>query len=370
MARRGPGIFFDGKTSARHDVEVELLPEELEIRLATGRLLSLWPYTELEHLAAPEHVLRLGLYKNPVLARLEIRDTDLAHAIDEKSLPVDRTGRTARRMRLRVVGWSAAAMVTLVAAAVFGVPALADRIAPLIPQSLENRLGRAIDDEVRGMLDTRNLGAAFECGKDPSEAPGRAAFDKLDARLSAAADLGTPLQIAVVRRPEANAVALPGGRIYVFQGLIAKAETPDELAGVLAHEIGHVARRDGTKSILQGAGLSFLFGMLLGDFVGGGAMVVAATTVLRSSYSRDVERAADGYAVDLMAKAEADPQALAHMLGRIAGEKSPGPKILLDHPEAAERITAINGMRRTSSLRPLLSDDEWAALKRICGGRP
>jgi predicted Zn-dependent protease len=220
------------------------------------------------------------------------------------------------------------------------------------------------------MLDTRNLGTAFECGKDPAEAPGRAAFDKLSARLSTAAELGVPLQIAVVRRAEANAIALPGGRIYVFQGLIAKAETPDELAGVIAHEIGHVARRDGTKSILQGAGLSFLFGMMLGDFVGGGAMVVAATTLLRSSYSRDVERAADAYGVDLMLKAEADPQALAHMLGRIAGDKSAGPKILLDHPEAAERITAINAMRRASSPRPLLSDADWTALKRICGGRP
>ncbi len=84
-----------------------------------------------------------------------------------------------------------------------------------------------------------------------------------------------PLKSAVVRRPEANAIALPGGHIYVFQGLIDKAETPDELAGVIAHEIGHVAHRDGTRSVLQAAGLSFLFGMLLGDFVGGGAVIFA-----------------------------------------------------------------------------------------------
>ena len=85
-----------------------------------------------------------------------------------------------------------------------------------------------------------------------------------------------PLRPAVLRVRVPNAVALPGGRIYVFQGLIDKAESPDELAGVIGHEIGHVAHRDGTRAVLQSAGLSFLLGMLLGDFVGGGAVVIAA----------------------------------------------------------------------------------------------
>ena len=85
----------------------------------------------------------------------------------------------------------------------------------------------------------------------------------------------------------------PGGHVYVFEGLLAKSETPDELAGVIAHEMGHVVHRDGTRAVLESAGLSFLFGMMLGDFVGGGAVVIAAKTVLSSSYSRHAEAAAD-----------------------------------------------------------------------------
>jgi predicted Zn-dependent protease len=369
MGKRGPGVYFDGKTSARHEVEIELRPDELEIRSAAGRLVTLWRYTELEHLSAPEHILRLGLFKSPVLARLEIKDQALAHAIDEKSLSVDRTGTVARRTRIRVAGWSGAAMVVLVLAGVFGVPALASRVAPLIPPSVERKLGNAVNAELRGMLDTNGMGSGFECGGAEIERPGLAALDKLTSRLSAAADLGMPLKLTVIRRPEANAIALPGGQIYVFQGLIARAETPDVLAGVIAHEIGHVARRDGTRSILQGAGLSFLFGMLLGDFVGGGAMVVAATTILRSSYAREVESASDAYAVDLIAKAGGDPQALGRMLGRVAGDRSAGPRILLDHPGAAERIAAIDAMRPTSLRTKLLEDSEWTALRQICAGR-
>ena len=70
----------------------------------------------------------------------------------------------------------------------------------------------------------------FECGQGPDQGPdaqaSRAAFDKLVRRLEAAAGLPLPVRAAVVRRTEANAIALPGGRVYVFEGSIDKAETP------------------------------------------------------------------------------------------------------------------------------------------------
>jgi predicted Zn-dependent protease len=265
--------------------------------------------------------------------------------------------------------WSVAATASLVLVAVFGVPAIATRLAPLVPYALERKIGSTMNAEIRRMLDNRGMGDAFECGKTDVEQPGRAAMDKLTARLEQAAALPLPLQVMVVRRPDPNAFALPGGYVYVFQGLIDQAERPDELAGVMAHEIGHVAQRDGTRSLLQGAGLSFLFGMLLGDFVGGGAVVVATTTLLRLSYSRDVEAAADLYAVGLMSKIGADARALGSMLGRIAGKTGAGPKILLDHPAAPDRITAINAIAPPAPGGPLLDAADWAALKRVCAGR-
>jgi predicted Zn-dependent protease len=178
------------------------------------------------------------------------------------------------------------------------------------------------------------------------------------------------LHVDVVRRAEANAVALPGGHIYVYEGLIDKAQAPDELAGVLAHEIGHVARRDGTRTVLQTAGLSFLFGMMLGDFVGGGAVVIAARTVLRSSYSRRVETAADSYSVDLMRQAGGDPHALAVILGRIASDKEQGMKLLLDHPETRDRIAAIDAAPAGGATGPFLDAADWNALRQICAPLP
>lgn len=365
----GPATYFDGKTSARQAVTVEATDEGLLIRGADDVLIDGWRFGELRAMAASENVLRLGRAGNPVLARLEIRDPALAALIDEHSDELDRTGATERRLRKRVIAWTFAATASLVLVAIYGIPALADRIAPLIPLSVEHRLGLAVDAQVRAMLDNRASGKAFECGAAEAEQAGRAALDKLLGRIETTAGLPVPLKTAVVRRSEANAVALPGGHIYVFQGLVAQARSPDELAGVIAHEIGHVAHRDGTRSVLQSAGLSFLFGMLLGDFTGGGVVVIAARTVVQSAYSREVEAAADDYGVRLMASIGGDVRAFAAILERIAGAIEPGVKILLDHPQTKDRVAAINAAANTlpGERRPLLTPPEWAALKRICG---
>ena len=373
MTISGRATFFDGVTSARRDVTVELAPERLRILGLDGTMLAEWRYDRLEHRSAPDDVLRIGQAGSPVLARLEVRDPQLAAAIDEHSLPVDRSGRGERRLRTKVVVWSLAATASLLLVAVWGVPRIATELTPLIPYSVERKLGAAIERQVRASLDTRNAAAAFECGNSANEKPGQAAFDKLMGRLETAADLPIPLKALVVRLPDANAIALPGGYIYVFKGLIDDAATPDELAGVIAHEVGHVAHRDGTRSVLQTAGLSLLFGMLLGDFVGGGAVVLAAKSILQTKYSREVETSADAHGVALMMRIGGDPRALGTLLTRIAGTSHPGPKILADHPDTRDRVARIEaaaGSKPNGSTptRPLLTPAEWTALKNICSG--
>jgi Zn-dependent protease with chaperone function len=360
----GRGIYFDGIAATRHDAVVLLGEAALQIASADGRLLDTWPYDEIEDLDAPDRVLRIGRRGNAVLARLEIFEPEFAAAVDARATHVDRTGLRQRRQRTSVIGWSIAATISLLLVAYFGVPAIAGRLAPLLPVAVDRKLGDAVDIQLRGILDTKNTGPAFEC----NTASGRAALDKIVHRLEGAAALGAPLRSFVVRRPEANAMALPGGQVYVFRGLNDKADTADEVAGVIAHEIGHVAHRDGTKAVLQAGGLSFLFGMLLGDFVGGGAVVIAAKSVLQSSYTREAEAAADAYGAELMVTARGNPRALASMLGKIGGATEPGMKILLDHPDTNARIAAINKIATARPTTPFLDAAEWAALKHICAG--
>lgn len=369
MATNGTGIFYDGLTSDRHKVAVEIDGDAIAVKAADGAMLARWPLDEVYPLATSDDVLKIGVASATVAARLEIHDRALAAALLGRLRRTDRSGLTDRRTRFKVVAWSLAAIVTLVGGAVWGIPLLAEQIAPHLPLSWEIRLGQAIDAQVRQTLDSANgRKQPFECavGDSAQAVAARDAFRKLVASLEGAAGLPLPLHVSVVRSPEVNAITLPGGRVYVFEGLVEKAATVDELAGVMGHEFGHVAHRDGTKTVLETAGLSLLFGMLLGDFTGGGAVVVAAKTVLRTAYSRSAEAAADEFGARLMYKVGGDPRALGAILLRIAGKPGMAPHFLLDHPEAQERAAAIARIGRPSPMKALLTPAEWHALKGIC----
>jgi hypothetical protein len=368
MTTSGTAIFYDGLTSDRRKVAVEIGGDAIEVRTPDGALLARWRFADISPLATPAGALRIRLLDANAAARLEIHDQALAAALIARIEPSDRTGLTDRRTRAKVVALSLAAIVTLIGGAIWGVPLIAGRIAPHLPVALEMRLGAAIDVEMRQVLGASAGGKPFECGASdsPQAVAARAAFTKLIGRLEAAAELPLPLRTLVARRDEVNAITLPGGRIYVFNGLLNKADSLDEVAGVLGHEIGHVAHHDGTKSVLEAAGLSLLFGMLLGDFTGGGAVIVAARGALRTAYSRTAEAAADEFGARLMYKVGGDPHALGAILLRISGTAAVMPHFFLDHPAAQERADAIAKIAQPSPLKALLGPPEWEALKSIC----
>jgi Zn-dependent protease with chaperone function len=357
------GIYFDGESSARREVAVVLTADAVEIVPLEGRAVARWPYADLVALSSPDGLLRVTS-KGSGLARLEIRDPALMAAIDERAGGIDRTGAADRRARRKVVAWSLAAVASLALVAVFGIPALVVRLTPLVPFSVEQRLGATIDGQIRAVLGGDTRSKPLQCGAAAGR--GATALAKLVAPLEMAATIGMPLRIAVLDRPEVNAFALPGGYVYVFHGLIERATSPDEVAGVIAHEIGHVAHRDGTRAVLQAAGLSFLFGTLLGDFGGGTAVVFATRMVLQSSYSRETESAADLYGASLMSRIGGEPRALGTLLLRIAGKPGGIANFLLDHPEAGQRAAAIEKIARPAQPAKLLDESEWQALKTIC----
>jgi Zn-dependent protease with chaperone function len=281
---------------------------------------------------------------------------------------------TERGRNLKVAGLIVVAMLALLLVTLFGTPALTNYLAPFVPLQAERSLGAAMNADIRELLDDEyhehyegyddegGGGDSFECGTGSDEAPGRAALARLLATLEKAAALALPLDITVVRNhDEVNAFALPGGHIYVLEGMIDEVESVDELAGVLGHEMGHVAHRDGMRAVLQAYGLTYLFSMLPPE-------LLRTRDLLQFSYSRERELAADRYSVGLLEKAGADPRAAGTLLLR-AGDPIPGMEILSDHPNTDVRMKAIEALAHppASPVR-LLERAEWDALKRICAG--
>lgn len=372
MTTSGTGVYFDGKTSRRQDVHVAL-GHELALLQPDGRRLLGWPLASLRELPSPPGLLRLTSEGGPPLARLDIREAGLADGIRFAAPALGATKLAERGVVRRVVLWSLAAVISFGAFALYGVPALADRLVPLLPWSVDRQMGASVDRQIRYILPTTDDGP-FACGDADDEAAGRAALEALAKRLSEAAALPVPIDVVAVRSDIPNAFALPGGYVYLFDGLIRQAETPDEIAGVLAHEIGHVAHRDGARRTLQAGGASFLFGFVLGDFTGGGAAVFVAQLLSEASYSRSAETAADDYSVRLMRGLGADARGFGALLGRLDAEddedgeadRSPW-DYLASHPVTAERRRAIDAAAGDGPTTPLLDAAQFRALKTICG---
>ncbi len=154
----------------------------------------------------------------------------------------------------------------------------------------------------------------------------------------------------VVNVKEINAFALPGGPMYVNRGMIQAAKTEGEVAGVIAHELSHVALRHGTAQATKATPyeIGTIAGAILGAIVGGNAGSVIAqgtqfglgTAFLR--YSREYEKQADIEGSQIMARAGYDPRDMANMFKTIEQQGgSGGPQWLSDHPNPGNRYAYI-----------------------------
>ena len=351
----GVAIYFDGNSSRRRLVSLAF-NDRLELREPPAEATA-WNYAEIRRADSPPGTLRVTCLTAPALARLEIRDAAVAAELVARCDRLD-DNVPGRHGVAAIVGWSVAAAVSIVAVVLFGVPLLADRLTPLVPQAFERRLGEVADRQIKAMFDDRVC----------STAAGQAALEKLVDRVREKAGLDMSVRTAVLSTPVPNAFALPGGTVYVFKGLLARAENPDEIAGVLAHEFGHLRHRDGTRNLIYNGGTSFLIGLLFGDITGSGALIFASRSLVTSSYSREAEQNADSFSIDTMRRLGRSSKAMGELLLRVTGkEEDKGLTILSSHPLTEDRLARMKSEERPPTGPPLLTADEWASLKAICG---
>lgn len=268
--------------------------------------------------------------------------------------------RASRVVRLTAHTWAAlAALVLLVAlilvTAFWGIPTAAKKIADELPPSVDRSLGESALEALRasGVLGQSRLSDEW-----------LAEVQQVMRRV-APSDLAVRLHIYDIDAFGANAVALPDGTIIMSdlmvrlivgkRGEIGEAEAA-QLAGILAHEIGHVRLRHGTR-VLAGSSLAAaLSASLFGDFSG----VAALPGVLASlSYSREMEEEADEYAIALLRKNGISPLPLAGLFERLAygpeeadDKEAPGwiweaaESFLSSHPLDAERAERLRAARQ------------------------
>jgi predicted Zn-dependent protease len=162
----------------------------------------------------------------------------------------------------------------------------------------------------------------------------------------------------VVNQKEINAFALPGGPMFLNRGMIEAAKTEGEMAGVMAHEMSHVALRHGTAQATKGQ--KFQIGSILGQIAGAVVGGTAGSVISQGTqfglgtyflkYSREYESQADILGAQMLARAGYQPREMANMFKTIEAEGGgQGPQWMSSHPNPRNRYEAIN--REASSLR-------------------
>lgn len=359
------GRFSDGRTAAARDVRAAFHERGLVLRRAgtdDDDEPLIWPYGALTT-AEPisSHAIdALVSYKHMPGASLFVPNGMFARRLAEAAPHL--TTRAARRRA--ATPWLVAAVAAVLVAAAISALHLspARTVAGLLPDGVRNALGN------------RTITAMTDGKKVCATPAGSAAVAEMSRRL-APASLGSPrFEITVVDWELVNAFAAPGNRIVLTRGLIEKAGGPDEVAGVLAHEMGHGIELHPEAGIVRAIGLTAAVELMLGG--GGGTISNVGVMLAQLSYTRQAEREADERGLQLLREARISPDGIAEFFRRMdelpAGvERAAGGgggflDMLRTHPATAERLKRISSVTRYPAT-PSLSGEEWKAMQAMCG---
>ncbi|MBI5367862.1 MAG: M48 family metallopeptidase [Planctomycetes bacterium] len=222
--------------------------------------------------------------------------------------------------------------VLLLLLALFSLDRLAGLAADRLPITWDAKLGAAAADSLMG-------------GETPLRSgPAVAAVDQIAARL--VAGLGnSPYSYKwhVLRSPTVNAMAAPGGYVMIYSGLLREAESPEEVAGVLAHEIQHVERRHAVRGLVKKLGIQAIAGLLFGGDGGFASQSGALAAELGGlKFDRDQESESDRLGVTLLRRARIDPAGMAVFFEKLAARGDAGAlSYLSTHPDSAARAAAV-----------------------------
>ncbi len=361
------GYYLDGRTAARHLVTLQPLRQALQITTSTGQTF-LWPYGQIRQTqgAYSGEQVRLelgGEYPEVVLVADEAFLTTLHEVAPDLTTHFHHPVRRGHRVRLTIL-----AAIGVVAGGalvyLYGIPWLAGVLAQRVPVAWEEQLGRTVVD--------RLVPESERC-TNPTRS---ASMDALVHTLSTVPPQGPyTFHVLVANRPMVNAFAAPGGYIVVFRGLLDLTHSPEELAGVLAHEMQHVLSRHATRTILEHASTALLVTALSGDVSGTLALGAEAAQTLGSlRYSRRHETEADRGGMNRILAAGIDPEGMIRFFHTLAKQGPAMPQslsYLSTHPSTEDRLQRLQALAADAAppQHKLLPDSAWDDIKRMCQRR-
>jgi predicted Zn-dependent protease len=242
-----------------------------------------------------------------------------------------RRGRIGRTLALSLIILFLVMPLLLLLVLFWQADRIAGAIAGRIPAEKEQQFGRKVFESMRGTLKLTDSGPDYEQVRD------------IGARLTHGSRFQYEFHVA--DDPAINAFAMPGGVVVVHTGLIKAVKRPEELAGVLAHEVQHVELRHSLKAMIKETGLRGLWAAATGDLAGtvAGQAAVKLTSL---RFSRDAEREADKHGFEALVSHNIDPQGMVDFFGTMKREVGVAPPAWLStHPDSLARQESLREMR-------------------------
>jgi predicted Zn-dependent protease len=278
--------------------------------------------------------------------------------------PLEQAAERVRQVRhRRRAVWSLAAgvLVALILGLWFGSDLLVDLAVDRIPLEWERKLGESA---------YRDFLSHEEILKD---GPAVAAVGEIMQRLvEQIPNNPYKFEVTVVKSDVVNAFALPGGYIVVFTGLMNKAESGEEVAGVLSHELTHVLQRHGLERIVKSLGLVAVVTILVGDQQGlVGLMKQVGVELLSLKFGRTQETEADLTGLRLLTRANIDPAGMIAFFERLSGKEEGRVEWLSTHPMSAGRAERLKSeLARLPKKFPEPFTFEWGKVRESLGAMP
>src|SRR5688500_12467613 len=319
-----------------------------------------WPFESMRQTQGRherEH-LRIEHGSEPAES-LSVVEPGLAEAI-RGAAPSARQTLTGRTSTSRVVTWSLVGLAAFAGVYFWGAPAAADWAASRMPASWETELGRGVGAQMLAREET--------CTDSIVTGPLRVVLDRILA--AATPNQQYDFRVTVLRDTTINAFAAPGGFLAVNMGLLSAARSPEELAGVLAHEVAHVTQRHTTRTLLRDIPMRFaLTAVSGGSGMETASMVAGSMGMLR--YRREFEAAADREGLRLLHGAHIDPAGVVSFMRTLEAKHKSEPRFanyLSSHPRTIDRIAQLEALNRVGKYgtRPLLDSVTWAAVRAGC----
>ena len=362
--------YYDGATARGWSVAIAVTEAGIAISDADGSMLASWPAGRVILVELPRGGEPVWLGLDGTTARLIVDDSGVVDALRPMAPQLYRRVRLSWRGVARIAAWAGAAVVSVAFIIFVVVPSLSSQMAAATPDAVRQRIGAATLRQIARLLPLDRSGPPHTrqayCGYDR----GRNALEAMMVRL--AADMAAPpkLHMVVINTDVVNAFALPGDIVVLTEGLIDNAASAEEVAGVIAHEMGHVVHDHPIKSMYRTATVAVLVSLVTGDAAGGVLITGLGQWVLNTRYSRVAEHEADRYALERLYSAGIDAGGLegffARLLKKRAKHGGPFSGFLSTHPPTAERLAAASGAARAAGEVFEGDPNPWSWLQGIC----